>query len=107
MRPGDKRVNDSDKDEGTWLNKFECLPPQKHEVPWKRRNKHSKKGYDQMHTLVSPEVLVQVENSYDEITGKAEMIITEWVHSAGEWLDTHGWKQEELIWWHELPEPKR
>ena len=101
-----KRVVD-DKEGGTWLNKFECPPPQKYEVPWRRQNSRSKKGYDQMHTMVSPEVLVQVENTYDPITDKAEMIITEWVHSSGEWLDPQGWKQEELIWYQELPEPRR
>lgn len=93
-------------DNGGWHHIERCQPPEKYEVAWRKPNPNSKKGYSQMHTMVVPEVLVQVEGTYDPVTNRAEMIITEWVHSSGEWLDTHGWKQEELIWWQELPEPR-
>ena len=89
-----------------WYHIAAHKPPKRYEVHWVQK---TKKGPRNMKTLAVPEVLVQVEGSYDSNTGKAAMIIAEWLHGEGRWAWDGAlvWKQEELIWWRHLPEAKK
>lgn len=99
----------NEENDGGWYDIRLCQPPKKYEVHWKRPNSRSKTGYSNMTTLVSPEYLVQVEGTYDPNTGKAQWIIAEWLHEEERWQwdGSQEFKQEELIWYRELPEPRR
>lgn len=98
------------RDKDGWHHIDRCQPPKRRAVKWEqpcKKTPKNKKGYKNMTTLTKPEVLVQVDGTYDPIIGQAVIIITEWIHDEGKWLDDGGFNQEDLNWWRELPEPMR
>lgn len=92
-----------------WHHKDRCQPPGKYRVHWKKPNPKSKTGYSNMTTIVVPEVLVQIDGSYDPNTNTALYIIAEWLPNERRWQwdGSKEFKQSELNWWRNLPQPRR